>query len=56
MTESGLGIGNLLSALVTGGLVTFILVLAVIGGIVAIFFGVAYLIKNSIQRSAVHHR
>jgi len=52
---TGYGLGVLFQAL-GASLPSLLLVLAVIGGVVAIILGVAYAIKNSIGHSMAHTR
>lgn len=48
MADLGSGLGNLLHGLVSGGLLMFIILIAIIGGIVAIFYSITKLVKDGV--------
>lgn len=50
LSETGTGIGEFASGLITGGgLIKLLLVLAVIAGVVALMFAIVFVIKKAVQ-------
>lgn len=51
LSETGSGIGAFADGLISGGgLIKLLLVLAVISGVVALFFAIVYVIKNAMGK------